>query len=80
MGKVGHPIVQSTKNFAVMIKDQARSLTSELTTTSILLYSTGIIFIGGLFVIAIPVTAILGVIFYGVLAVFLKMGRNLVDR
>ena len=73
-------IVDSVKNFAVMIKDQARSLTSELTTTSILLYSTGVIFIGGLFVIAIPVTAILGVIFYGVLAVFLKMGRNLVDR
>ena len=63
-----------------LLKLKARSLTSEVTTTSILLYSAGVFMLGGFLAISIPITAILGTIFYGFFAVLLKTGKTLVDR
>ena len=78
------PSIASVRNtfkiFAVTAKKQARSLTSEVTTTTILLYAAGSLMLGGIFLITIPVISILGTIFFTIVAVALKGGKNLVKR
>ena len=72
-------IAESDKNVAVMTNDRAVFL-DPLTSARSLLYSFGF---GGLFVIALQVAAILGIMFYGGFGYFSFMGsldRNIDDK
>merc|ERR1711870_24540 len=73
-------VIESAKQFGLMVKEQAKSLISELSTTSIFLYTVGVGLLGGLLAISAPVTAILGSIFLALSGIISRGSRNLFNR
>lgn len=73
-------VIESAKQFGLMVKDQARGLIGELSTTSIFLYTMGVGLVGGLFAISAPVGAILSTIFLAMSGVISRGSRNLLNR
>merc|ERR1712242_162932 len=73
-------VIESAKQFGIMVKRQAKSLISELSTTSIFLYTVAVGFLGGLLAISAPVTAILGTIFLALSKIISRGSRNLFNR
>ena len=73
-------VIESAKQFGLMVKNQAKGLIGELSTTSIFLYTMGVGLLGGLFAISAPVGAILSTIFLALSGVISRGSRNLLNR
>merc|ERR1719189_855398 len=73
-------VIEAAKQFGLMAKRQAKSLISELSTTSIFLYTVGVGLLGGLLAISAPITAILGTIFLALSGIISRGSRNLFNR